>query len=75
MAKWRSTAETSGKAPSKALKRLRFSAKNLEQYMKSPIGDPRISKLGRMENFTVSGKWEFAILAEHFTFGEIDVKP
>ena len=75
MATWRSTAETSVKALSKALKWLCFSAKNREQYMKSPIGDPRISKLGRMEDFTVSGKWEFAILAEHFTFGMIDVKP
>ena len=37
MATWRSTAGTSVRALSKALKRLHFSAKKQEQYMKSPI--------------------------------------
>ena len=47
MATWRSTAETSVKALRKALKRLHFSAKNLELYMKSPIGD-QIRKDGEL---------------------------
>ena len=72
MATWRSIAETQLKLSAMPA----FLSKESGIEYEVPNCDPRISKLGRMEDFTVSGKWELPFLqAEHFTFGKIDVKP
>ena len=62
------TAETSTSALNKAFESVHFSAIDREQNRESPIGTPRISKLGRWEKRVTNS-------AEQFAFRNIDVKP
>ena len=62
MATWRSTAATFEMALSSTLKLLCFSAKKREQCTMSPIGAPRISKLGKIEDLTEAGESEIPFL-------------
>ena len=62
MATWRSTAETSEVAFKILLDQCISLQKNREQCTKSPIGAPRMSKLGRMDDFTAIGNKELPFL-------------
>ena len=74
-ATWRSTTETSTNALSKTLEIAHFSAINRAQCTKSPIGTPRMTRLGSNDDFTTGGNRELPLLLNTSHFEKFKLSP